>query len=193
MDVKYDRVSNCYRTEIRVKVGDDWRYLQPVIDTGATNTTVAFDALVDKDSSNDNLEKLWNKLSGYAKEVGVNRVIIHSAAKESDTAEIYAYDVCLENVIIGGHLMKKFHARIMMNGAKGICVIGNDFLNMCRYYHNAGEYQLTVENPVEQKYYESFAERKVLSNDQLNTLLSESESDTDYQPISGELHQVTTF
>ena len=48
---------------------------------------------------------------------------------------------------------------------------------MCKYYHNAGEHQLTVENPVEQRYYESFSGKRVLHNSLLDILLFENSVD----------------
>ena len=75
--------------------------------------------------------------------------------------------------------MRKFHVRVMINGASNISVIRNDFLNMCKYYHNAGEYQLTIENPIEQKHYASFSGSKVLSNDCWNVLFSSIEEERD--------------
>ncbi len=118
--------------------------------------------------------KVTSSLDRYAQKFGINRVTIHGATKESGIVSTYAYDACFDNVIVGGHLMKKLRARIMINGAKGICVIGNDFLNMCKYYHNAGEHWLAVENSVEQRYYESFSGKRVLHNSQLDILLSEN-------------------
>lgn len=96
----------------------------------ATNTMIVLSALVKEQILLD----FSHKLERHAQKAGVRRAVIRSVAEESNTAEIYAYDACFDNVIVGGHLMKKLHARIMMNGARGICVIGNDFLNMCKYF-----------------------------------------------------------
>lgn len=61
----------------------------------------------------------------------------------------------------------------MINGASNVSVIGNDFRDMCDYQHTAGEHRLLVKNLDEQKYYENFNRKNVLSNEQLNILFLE--------------------
>ncbi len=72
-----------------------------------------------------------------------------------------------------GYRFRQFHARVMINGASNVSVIGNDFLDMCDYQHTAGEHRLLVKNPDEQKYYEYFNRKNALSNEQLNILFLE--------------------
>lgn len=175
METLYDKVNDCYRVYVKIKIGERWCYLKAVLDTGATHTVIALGELVRKSE----VLKSSEKFDAYAREKGIKQVRIKGATVDSDIRKTYAYDACFDNVFVGGHLMRKFHARVMINGASNISVIGNDFLNMCKYYHNAGEYQLTVENPIEQKYYASFSGSKVLSNECLNVLFSSIEEERD--------------
>lgn len=189
MFIEYDRRWNCYVTNVKLRLGVRLHNVRAVIDTGATNTTVALDALV----GNNTVERLSRKLDDYAKETGIARSVIRGATEETNITKAYTYNACFDNAIVGGHLMRKFHVKIMVNGARGISVIGNDFLNMCNYSHKQGEHQLIVENPDEQKYYDSFVGLRALGNEQLNILLSNIEKDekedflTAEDPIEAEI------
>ena len=103
MRIAYDEGYNCYVTNIKLRVGRYMRSLRAVIDTGATNTMIALSALVKEQILLD----FSHKLKRHAQKAGVRRAVIRSVAEESNTAEIYAYDACFDNVIVGGHLMKK--------------------------------------------------------------------------------------
>lgn len=78
----------------------------------------------------------------------------------------YTYSICFRNVSVSGHYMDKFHMDIMVHGSEDICVIGNDFLNMCNYQHRAGEKHLVIENPNAQRYYDRFRQSHVLEGRQ---------------------------
>lgn len=121
----------------------------------------------------------------------MSQVVIKGATEDSNVCKTYAYDVCLDNAFVGGHLMRKFHARVMINGASNISVIGNDFLNMCDYQHTAGECRLIVKNPNEQKYYKNFNKKNALSNEQLNILFLEKKVEVvleeDFTPESNNM------
>lgn len=156
-----------------VRVGDNWYHLRAVLDTGATHTVIAFNALLGNDVNVEKVKGLVKKLDEYVREKGMSQVVIKGATEDSDVCKTYAYAVCFDNAFVGGHLMRKFHARVMINGASNVSVIGNDFLNMCDYQHTAGEHRLLVKNPDEQKYYEYFNRKNALSNEQLNILFLE--------------------
>lgn len=55
VETLYDRVNDCYRIPVVVRVGDNWYHLRAVIDTGATHTVIAFNALL---GNNVNVEEV---------------------------------------------------------------------------------------------------------------------------------------
>lgn len=62
MYVVYDKKYNCYVANIKLKVGKHLRNLRAVIDTGATNTTIALESLV-KESE---VLRVYQKIDHYA-------------------------------------------------------------------------------------------------------------------------------
>ena len=138
--------------------------MRAVLDTGATHTVIAFNALLGNDVNVEEVKGLVGKLDECAREKGMSQVVIKGATEDA---------VCFDNGFVGGHLMRKFHARVIINGASNVSVIGNDFLDVCDYQHTAGEHRLLVKNPDEQKYYENFNRKNALSNEQLNILFLE--------------------
>lgn len=130
MIIEYDKQWICYLLNLQIKFGTQQHELKAIIDTGATNTVIALNTITPKTI----FLEIVKKLDDYAQRENIKRIIIRGSNKNLDVTETYAYNAYFDNVIIGGYQMKKFHARIMVNGEKDICVIENNFLNICNYY-----------------------------------------------------------
>lgn len=170
MVTEYDEGWNCYKTSVKLKFGERKHDLDAIIDTGASYTTIALYALLDGDA--DMVSKASAKLADYVREAGVKCAAVRGATEEPDATKACTYDACFNDVIVGGFQVRKFHVKILVNGAKNICVIGNDFLNMCDYQHKARKRQLVVENLDSSEYYKSFGAESMLNSEQLNVLLA---------------------
>lgn len=172
MITEYDEEWNCYKINIKLKFGERKHDLDAVIDTGASYTTIGLYALLDGDI--DMVLKISAKLADYAQRIGIKCAAVRGATEEPDATKACTYDACFDNVNVGGFQVRKFHVKILINGAKNICVIGNDFLNMCDYQHKAKKRQLIIENFDGSEYYKSFGMESVLSSEQLNMLLADT-------------------
>lgn len=171
MNVQYLAINNCYDVTVKIPIAETFTEIHAVIDTGASNTTISLDMLV-HESPSDNI---IGRLDKCAQELGIQARPLRGATVARNIEEAYTYAACFKNVVVGGHFIERFHMNIMLRGAENICVIGNDFLNMCNYQHKAGEKCLVIENPNIQKYHDSFGKTHVLEGKQLNMLLSGSE------------------
>ena len=120
--------------------------------------------------------RLIEQLNALTQKLNIRPGYLRGATVSKENEKrAYTYPACFKNVIVGGHYMEKFHVNIMIDGAENMCVIGNDFLNMCNYQHKAGEKQFMLESPNMEKYYKSFGTESVLSSEQLNVLLANTE------------------
>lgn len=171
MDIQYLEINNCYDVVIKIPIAKAFTEIHTIVDTGASNTTISLDMLMHENPSDHTIRQL----DKCAQELGIYPHPLRGATVARDIEEAYTYAACFKNVVVGGHFMEKFHMNIMVRGAENICVIGNDFLNMCNYQHKAGEKRLVIENPNAQKYYDSFGRNHVLEGRQLNMLFSDSE------------------
>lgn len=99
--------------------------LKLIFDTGAADTIISTSSLYTSRmcAEADKLE--WDSACS-------RRILAKSAFGDS----YYAYRVCLNRIRLSGAVLDNFYCYLVPDASVSVALLGNDFLNYCRYSHD---------------------------------------------------------
>ena len=118
---------------IPVEIGNT--YFDAKFDTGAGVTVISASVFCDNWS-----EDMAKKLETFCKERGCHIEEFNSASGHV----IKGYPVVVRDIVIDATRFQEFHYFFIVNGTRVVALLGDDFIENCRYHHEPhGDIQIT--------------------------------------------------
>ncbi len=122
ISVKAEKNGTVYNVPIRI--GMD--YFDAKFDTGSSTTVIAVSVFYDGWSDEE-----LNKLKSFCEGKGCKLREFTSASGH----QLSGYPVVAKGVSIGETIFKEFHYYLIINGRREMSLLGDDFIDNCKYSH----------------------------------------------------------